>query len=250
VELLHNWRAARPPDDPSGEAGGMGKHLADTDESQRPPLWRTKMTLSAALMLAVVVATIFGFRWLVTDQPATPEPTVMVNGDDSDTIDPVDEPAPIETPDGLETAIIHVAGEVHDPGIVEVAPGARVVDAIDSAGGPTDAAQLDALNLAAVVNDGEYILVPDKDSADEPSATGPQSAHGPAAPGAGDAPAVNLNTADAAELETLPGVGPATADQIISHREQHGPFTQLADIEAVSGIGPATRERLDGLVSW
>jgi len=92
--------------------------------------------------------------------------------------------------------------------------------------------------------------VPDKDSAEESSVTGPQSAPGPAGPGSGDASVVNLNTADAAELETLPGVGPATADQIISHREQHGPFTQLADIEAVSGIGPATRERLDGLVSW
>lgn len=61
---------------------------------------------------------------------------------------------------------------------------------------------------------------------------------------------VNINTADTAALETLPGVGPATAEQIIAHREQHGDFTNLASLEEVSGIGPATRERLDGLVSW
>ena len=229
----------------------MAKHLAESDEQQTPPLWRTKIALSAVLMLIVVVLTVYGFRWLITDQPPAPEPTVAVNSGENDTVDPSTEPEPLaETTTTGETTIIHVAGEVHHPGIVEVSQGARVIDAIEGAGGPTEDAQLDALNLAAVVNDGEYILVPDHDTANETIAGAPPVTGGGTPQGVGDTPKVNINTADTSELETLPGVGPATAAQIIAHREQHGPFTQLVDLEAVSGIGPATRERLDGLVSW
>lgn len=226
----------------------MGKHLADTAAPQRPPLWRTKITLSAVLMLIVVAATISGFRWLITDQPSTPEPTVAVDHGQNSTLDPAQDNEPGDDPAGPDTTILHVAGAVHRPGIVELEAGSRVVDAIEAAGGPTDDAQLDALNLAAIVHDGEYILVPDAHS--ETNAAASPGSPGGTASGPGDSATVNLNTADATELETLPGVGPATAAQIIAHREQHGPFTQLADIEAVSGIGPATRERLDGLVSW
>lgn len=229
----------------------MAKHLAEPDEQPTPPLWRTKIALSAVLMLIVVVITVYGFRWLITDQPATPEPTIAVNSGENDTLESSTDPEPlVEATTTGETTIIHVAGEVHKPGIVEVTQGARVVDAIEGAGGPTDEAQLDALNLAAVVNDGEYILVPDQDSVNETTAGAPPVSDGGGAPATGDTAKVNINTADSSQLETLPGIGPATAAQIIAHREQHGPFTQLVDLEAVSGIGPATRERLDGLVSW
>lgn len=225
----------------------MAKHLADTEDAPQPPLWRTKVALSAVLMLIVVVVTIYGFRWLITEQPSTPEPTVAVDHEDT-TPDLTDEPASLASPAPGETVIIHVAGEVQEPGIVELDVDGRVVDAIEAAGGPTAQASLDALNLAAVVHDGEYILVPDAETAT--SAAGPQLPDTGAASGGGNSAPVNLNTADPTELETLPGVGPATAAQIIAHREQHGPFTQLADLESVSGIGPATRERLDGLVTW
>lgn len=232
----------------ASHAGCMAKHL-ERIEQHKPPIWRTKVALSAVLMLIVVVLTVYGFRWLVTDRPDVPEPTVAVNRGESESVDPSDEPAlVVETP-ASETTIVHVAGEVKRPGIVELGPDSRVVDAIESAGGPTDAAQLDALNLAAAVNDGDYILVPNQETAADANAQGPPTHSG--APGGTDAaPKVNVNTADSAELETLPGIGPATAADIIAHREQHGPFTQLADLEAVSGIGPATRERLDGLVTW
>ncbi len=226
----------------------MGKHLADTAAPQRPPLWRTKITLSAVLMVIVVAATMYGFRWLVTEQPNTPEPTVAVDHGENPTLEPAQDNESDNDPVGPETTILHVAGAVHEPGIVELETGSRVVDAIEGAGGPTDDAQLDALNLAEIVNDGQYILVPDEHS--ETNAAASPGSPGPPTSGPAGAATVNLNTADATELETLPGVGPATAAQIIAHREQHGPFTQLADIEAVSGIGPATRERLDGLVSW
>ncbi|WP_022870734.1 helix-hairpin-helix domain-containing protein [Yaniella halotolerans] len=237
----------------------MAKHLAEPSEHQpRAPLWRTKVALSAVLMLALVIGTIFGFRWLITEQPGTQDTTLAVNNNQEDTPGSASQEDPTAEQDGEESAapdepgetllIVHVAGEVHEPGIVELTAQDRVVDAIEAAGGPTQQAQLDALNLAAVVSDGDYILVPDLEA--EGSNLGANSV--PSTPGSAgtDNGPVNLNTGDTAALETLPGVGPATAAEIIAHREQHGDFTDLASLEAVSGIGPATLERLDGLVSW
>lgn len=203
--------------------------------------------MSAVLMVIVIILTVMGFRWLTTDQAATPDSTFTVDNTEPEPFDPPSDGTldPEETQ--RELLVVHVAGEVQQPGIVEIESNARVIDAIESAGGPTDEAQLDALNLAAIVNDGEYILVPDRQT------TAVAEPNPPASGGMGSAGndvTVNLNTADSTELETLPGVGPATAEKIISHREQHGSFTQLADLEAVSGIGPATLERLDGLVTW
>ncbi len=228
--------------------GAMGKHLPESvEDAEHPPIWRTKTALSAVLMLTVIILTILGFRWLTTDHEATPDSTFTVENTEPEVFDsPSDAPAPTDEQTS-QLLVVHVAGEVQDPGIVELEQSARVIDAIDGAGGPTTDAQLDGLNLAALVNDGEYILVPDRQSSGQVMPT-PSTAHGTAP--ATNTATVNINTADTAELETLPGVGPATADKIISHREQHGTFTQLADLEAVSGIGPATLERLDGLVSW
>lgn len=226
---------------------GMAKHLAEPEDTRtQPPIWRTKTAISAVLMLVVIVLTVFGFRWLTADQTTTSKTTLPLDQYDEQPFDTAQPPDP--TTDAVaDHTVVHVAGEVQDPGIVELETGARVIDAIEGAGGPTDQAQLDALNLAAVINDGDYILVPDRPAADAPSA---QAQPEGTAPASSQNDPVNLNTADAAELETLPGIGPATAAEIIAHREQHGPFSQLMDIEAVSGIGPATRERLDGLVSW
>lgn len=239
----------------------MAKHLAEPDEEQPPaPIWRTKVALSAVLMLAVIVMTVFGFRWLTSDQPGTPDTTFAVNNSEAEPSLEDDEAVADTAQEDEDSAdqgtsseqiIVHVAGEVHNPGIAELTGDARVVDAIEAAGGPTDGAHLDALNLAALANDGDYILVPDSaaDAAqDDPLPPGGGNEPDGAA-GAGNG-TVNINTADAAALETLPGIGPATASDIIGHRDQHGDFTDLASLEEVSGIGPATRERLNGLVSW
>lgn len=150
--------------------------------------------------------------------------------------------------------IVHVAGEVHEPGLVELPAGSRVADALRAAGGPTSRAELDLLNLAAPAVDASQILVPGPDT---PAAAGtaPEAAASAqpgiaGAGGPGSAGTVNVNTADAATLEQLPGIGPALAGRIVEHREQVGPYGSLADLDAVSGIGPAMMERLDGLVSW
>jgi competence protein ComEA len=147
--------------------------------------------------------------------------------------------------------VVHVAGEVHEPGLVELPAGARVADALRAAGGPTTRAELDLLNLAAPAADASQILVPGPDTPPAGSGTEPGAVPGVQPETAGTTNgAVNVNTADAATLEQLPGIGPALAGRIIDHREQVGPYGSLEDLDAVSGIGPAMMERLDGLVSW
>ncbi|MDI3331092.1 MAG: ComEA family DNA-binding protein [Micrococcus sp.] len=154
--------------------------------------------------------------------------------------------------------IVHVAGEVHEPGLVELPAGSRVADALRAAGGSTTRAELDLLNLAAPAVDASQILVPGPDTPRAAEGTGPGPSPGPAGPGGpgaagGSAPTggtVNVNTADAATLEQLPGIGPALAGRIVEHREQVGPYGSMEDLDAVSGIGPAMMERLEGLVGW
>jgi len=121
---------------------------------------------------------------------------------------------------------VHVAGAVHQPGVYELAVGSRVTDAIEVAGGPVDGAQLDSVNLARRVVDGEQVRVPTQD---EPGVSAGLSADG----------RININTAAAAQLEGLPGVGPVLASRIVAYREQHGPFASVEALEAVTGVGPA-----------
>lgn len=134
------------------------------------------------------------------------------------------------------TVVVHVAGEVEQPGIVELPVGARVGEAIDAAGGETQLAALDAVNLARVVSDGEQIYIP---NADEPGVVA-ESHRG----AEGELHLVNLNSADATTLETLPGVGPALAGRIVDWRETNGGFTSEEQLLEVSGIGPKVFEGL------
>jgi len=147
-----------------------------------------------------------------------------------------------------EVVVLHVLGAVADPGIVELPLGSRVVDAIAAAGGPTDAADLAAVNLARVVVDGEQLRLPAVGEV-VPGAAGPAGSAGGAGTVGGASSGVadgriNINTADAAGLEQLPGVGPAIAARIIAWRDENGPFRSVDELTAVSGIGERT---LDGL---
>ena len=146
----------------------------------------------------------------------------------------VEEAAPAE----VEKVVVHVDGAVAAPGVYELPAGSRANDAVAAAGGLVEGADTSALNLASVLTDGEKIDVPLEGEANATIA--------PAVPSVGSP--VNLNTATAAELDELPGIGEATAAAIIEDREQNGPFASPEDLMRVSGIGEKKYERLEGLV--
>ena len=159
------------------------------------------------------------------------------------TSEPTAASAPTSATEPTEgVVIVHVAGAVLAPGVIELPAGSRVNDAVLAAGGPTADADLAAVNLAGRVEDGQQIYLP---------TIGEQSVRPGAAPtGSGGAPAlIDLNTADATALESLPGIGPALAGRILSWREEHGNFLSVDGLTDVPGIGPATMERLRELVT-
>ncbi|WP_433928485.1 helix-hairpin-helix domain-containing protein [Curtobacterium flaccumfaciens] len=151
---------------------------------------------------------------------------------------------------GAGRVMVHVLGAVRRSGVVELPASSRVGEALERAGGATDDADLDRLNLARVLTDGERLYVPRVGQQEVPEALGPVAdgaAAGPTAGavGGGDtagtgvegSAVVDLNTADQTALETLPGIGPGLAGRIIAWRDEHGRFTAVEDLLDVSGIG-------------
>lgn len=145
-------------------------------------------------------------------------------------------------PAPTEPILAHVSGHVNEPGVVRLQPPARVVDAVEKAGGPTEEADLALINLAQPIEDGAHIHVP---------AQGERSPVAGIVDGAGVAngsqqmeTTVNINLATQSELETIPGVGPVTAQAIVSWRESNGAFTSVDQLIEVNGIGPKTLEQL------
>ena len=161
-------------------------------------------------------------------------------------------------PDTQESApsgrvVVHVAGSVLRPGVVKLPAGSRVHEAVAAAGGAGPGADLNRLNLAVVVEDGQKIHVPQRG---EPL---PAGSGDPAGPAAGDSPdgtaggpagsKINLNTAGVEELDGLPKVGPVLAQRIVDWREEHGLFKAVEDLDAIDGVGPKMLEALLPLVT-
>ena len=151
---------------------------------------------------------------------------------------------PASTAEPGSTVLVHVVGQVRHPGVVRLHAGARLGDALRKAGGATRRADLAAVNLARAVVDGEQVFVP------APGETPPAAAAppGPAAPGSRGG-VVDLNTADEAQLDALPGVGPVIAGRIVAWRQEHGRFSSVDELTEVSGIGDATFAELQPLVT-
>lgn len=194
-------------------------------------------TLSRAeliALVAVVGVTVAGAGfWYVRSLPAP----VQVRSGPSEAL----VPAPIASASPTTVILVDVAGWIRRPGVYEFAEGARVIDAIDAAGGARPGAVLSSLNLAAPLVDGTQVLVPKE------SQSAPTTETGTGTPGATGL--VNVNSATNAELETLPGIGEVIAQAIVDHRTENGPFTSVEQLVDVSGIGDATLENIRELVT-
>src|SRR4051794_15783102 len=190
---------------------------------------RRRQLLLAAVALALLL---LAARYLLPAGTATPA-------------------APLPPPPGPGTGaagpsarvVVDVVGEVRRPGLYRLADGSRIADAVARAGGATRKAELAQVNLAAPLADGEQVVVP---------ARGAAAAAAPAAARGGDAAApsapIQLSTATIEQLDSLPGVGPATAQKILDYRTKHGAFSSVDELDAVPGIGPKRLEQLRDLV--
>jgi len=142
--------------------------------------------------------------------------------------------------------VVHVTGAVARPGLYRLKEGSRVADAVARAGGATGKADTAAVNLAAPLADGIQVLMPSRVAGGAGAAA---AAGGRGAGGAGSGVPISLSSATIAELDTLPGVGPVTAQKIVDHRAAHGAFSSVDDLDAIPGIGPARLGQLRGLVT-
>ena len=226
-----------------------------------PALPRKRIIPYVVAALVVVVVGVWSLRGASSAGDGTPAPTWTFGPDDSAASASAD--AALSDAPGASSLVpssststtaappplfVQVAGAVHRPGVYEVQPGARVFQVLLMAGGMTAEADSEAVPLAAEVADGACIRVPRVGEVMAGPSLQVPAAPGAAGPGSSSAGPVSLSTGTEAELDTLPGVGPKTAQRIIAYREENGPFASVDQLEEVPGIGAATVERLRDLV--
>ena len=187
-----------------------------------PELSRSQLVVYGAIAVALLL---LGARWLRSaDQPESGFGGVQASSE------------PVELERGGGAMVVHVAGEVRDPGVYQLPAGSRVTDAIERAGGITGEAMPVSINLAATLADGQQVVMP----ADGPVGVG----DGSALPGsAADGP-ISLGTATVEQLDTIEGIGPVTAADIVDFRDEQGGLSSVDELDQISGIGPATMEAL------
>lgn len=209
----------------------------DPGSSGDGPVRFTRRHLMVVAIVLAVGALIAGYA--VTRAKAVPvvAPVVVEAEDPSTAAAPAsNEPTPTAVP-----VRVHVVGEVHRPGVHTLPQGSRVVEAIDAAGGLTPLASPGALNMAQVLVDGQQIMVGNSKQPSE--VRGAEAPSGGAQSGATGG-RINLNNATPAQLDSLPGVGPVTAEKIIAWRTEHGRFTRVEELQEVPGIGPKSYAEL------
>ncbi|MEY2401122.1 MAG: competence protein ComEA [Ilumatobacteraceae bacterium] len=204
----------------------------------------------AASALAVI-AVVAGGTWLLKGSPSRAEDQLPFASRSTSTStagapdgESIGTSVVASTTTTASLIVVYVAGAVAVPGVYTLGPAARVTDAVDAAGGPIADANLDVVNLAAIVVDGERIYVP-KVGETVPVVIG----NAPLVADTTPAGPINVNSATVDQLDVLPGVGPTTAAAIVAHRQENGPFQTVEQLGDVRGIGPAKLDALRGLVT-
>jgi len=214
--------------------------------------------VAAALVLCAVIVVLAAWRWWPRsgESAAAREP---VGASAANAPEGAGQSAGLSSADATagstpasSSVFVHVVGAVRHPGLFELPSGARVAEAVQAAGGLAGNAAQAGINLARPVTDGEQVVVPTLDefaSGAPPAAAGAGATGGASGAGSSAGALVNINTADATALDTLPGVGPSTAAKIVAEREANGPFKSPDDLGRVAGIGPKKLEELKPRVS-
>lgn len=190
--------------------------------------------LTAVIALAMVAVALGLWRFW----PAAPAPEIPFQASEQPPASSGE-----STPPAGEI-VVHVAGAVFAPGVYRLPVGSRVTDAVSAAGGGLSTASLDSLNLARILADGEQVYVQTVEEAAAGATPTSGAGASTASAGAQSGATVNINQASAAELENLPGIGPATAQKIVDDRTANGPFVAPEDLMRVSGIGEKKFESL------
>ncbi|HET7720468.1 MAG TPA: helix-hairpin-helix domain-containing protein [Acidimicrobiales bacterium] len=209
--------------------------------------WFRPVAAGAGAVLAVGVLVAVGLSFLGAASPA-PKLTLPRAEPGSAPVDGAPAPGVSVPATPPVTVTVHVAGQVAHPGVYAVPAGGRVADAVIAAGGTASEADVEQLNLAARLSDGERIYVPRKGEAPPAVVAAPAPAGSGTKAGGAPAGPVDLNTATAEQLEALPGVGPATSKAILAYRASHGRFRSVTELLEVPGIGPTKLEALRPLV--
>jgi competence protein ComEA len=188
-----------------------------------PELSRSQVVAYGAVALALLLV---GARAIRSEGGAGPPPAAAAG--------PAAGSAELSLSSSGGDVVVDVAGAVRQPGVYRLPAGARVVDAIGRAGGPTGEALLEGINRAARLADGQQVVVPERGPGGAAATPGTASEDGP----------ISLGSATAEQLETIDGIGPVTAAKIVEYRDQHGGLASVDQLDQVSGIGPATMESL------
>ncbi len=208
---------------PLSVAARMGAAIDERLERVRAVLRTSRGRVATALGAFAAVVVAVWFAW-----PSEPTPTST--------------PVTISAPSAPTTAsgiVVHVAGAVRQPGLYRLAKGSRVADLLEAAGGPADDLDLDRTNLAEALSDGARVWLPRRSQSSPAVSGGVEVPAGRVAP-------VDINTASAAQLDTVTGIGPSLAAAIVKERDAHGPFRTVDDLRRVKGVGASKLESIRG----
>ena len=257
LAALHRRLGVQPvtdPDDDDDAAADDVPSWVPDGRVQRGQAWMAAVRADPgraggiALAAIAVVAVLITVFTLVRSQPA---PVVSAKLPPVAPVSTTSTPAPIGPKPADQSVVVSVVGLVHQPGLVTLAPQARIADAVSAAGGLLAGADTLGLYLARHAEDGEQIVVGIAAPAGHPQALGSSAGRAPAAPASGTPKPtgpVDLNTGTVEQFDALPGVGPVMTAAIVAWRQANGKFTSVDQLGEVDGIGPARLERLRPLV--